>query len=105
MCVRSPRLLRVVLDRLGEEDRSNLRKIRLCEGSNSNDDHERIRSSVVPTFAITTTGARGTERGTTLTQHLVSADTRKCDTVSERSAASALSGPARATQVADSCGA
>jgi len=29
-------------------------KIRLHDGSNSNDDHERIRSSAVPTFAIIT---------------------------------------------------
>src|SRR5437667_12095819 len=55
LCVRSPRLLRVVLDRSwpGRPFEPSC-KIRLREGSNSNDDHERIRSSAVPTFAIIT---------------------------------------------------
>src|SRR5207244_8230145 len=45
-------------------------KIRLREGSNSTDDHERIRSSAVPTFAIITKQHRGCPAGTDTRGHL-----------------------------------
>lgn len=58
--VRSPCLLRAVLDRPwpGRLFEPSC-KIRLRQGSNRKDDHERIQSAPVPTFAITTKGVGG----------------------------------------------